>query len=104
MQPLDRTTAQPGTPHNQAHRTTAQFSTTTTPADEGRVRTMQISDSVRYVDGGAGAETAAQDHPVGEVTLGASGALGLRSRMLGTGGVGASATMDTPFTTATVPL
>ncbi|QNE78751.1 hypothetical protein F0344_32825 [Streptomyces finlayi] len=65
---------------------------------------MQISDSVRYADGGAGSETAAQDHPVGEVTLGASGALGLRSRMLGTGNAGTAPFMDTPFTTATVPL
>ncbi|MEV6246050.1 hypothetical protein AB0M38_07575 [Streptomyces sp. NPDC051742] len=65
---------------------------------------MQISDSVTYVDGGTGAETAAQDHPVGEVTFGAGGALGLRSRLLGTGGLGAAASLDTPYTTCTVPL
>ncbi|MGP3638136.1 hypothetical protein ACTU45_33270 [Streptomyces sp. 24-1644] len=63
-----------------------------------------MSDSVRYVNGGAGAEAAAQDHPVGEVTLGASGALGLRSRLLGTAEFRAAAFLDTPFTTATVPL
>ncbi|KIF04431.1 hypothetical protein PL81_18745 [Streptomyces sp. RSD-27] len=45
---------------------------------------MQINDSVTYLDGGAGAETAAQDHPVGEVMLGAGGLLGLRSRLLST--------------------
>ncbi|MFF8606811.1 hypothetical protein ACF06X_12800 [Streptomyces sp. NPDC015346] len=67
---------------------------------------MQISDSVTYVDGGAGAETAAaaQDHPVGEVTLGSSGALGLRSRLLGAAGSHVAASMDMPFTTGTLTL
>ncbi|MEU8677885.1 hypothetical protein [Streptomyces sp. NPDC048560] len=65
---------------------------------------MQISDSVRYVNGGAGTETSAQDHPVGEVTLGTSGALGLRSRLLGTAEFRSAGFLDTPFTTATVPL
>ncbi|MFE6836665.1 hypothetical protein ACFVFI_17770 [Streptomyces sp. NPDC057705] len=48
------------------------------------MRTMQINDSVTYVDGGVGAETAAHDHPVGEVMLGARGLLGLRSQLLST--------------------
>ncbi|MBX9426924.1 MULTISPECIES: hypothetical protein [Streptomyces] len=65
---------------------------------------MQISDSVMYVDGGAGAETSAHEHPVGEVTFGASGALGLRSRLLGTSGLDAAASLDMPYTTGTVPL
>ncbi|MER5307769.1 hypothetical protein ABT034_08270 [Streptomyces sp. NPDC002773] len=64
---------------------------------------MQISDSVMYVDGGAGAETSAHEHPVGEVTFGASGALGLRSRLLGTG-LDAAASLDMPYTTGTIPL
>jgi hypothetical protein len=64
---------------------------------------MQISDSVRYVDGGA-AENASQDHPVGEVTLGTGGMLGLRSRLLSSVGFDAAASMDTPWTTCTVPL
>ncbi|MER6350199.1 hypothetical protein ACWC10_29295 [Streptomyces sp. NPDC001595] len=65
---------------------------------------MQISDSVRYVDGRAGAETAAQDHPLGEVTLQASGALGLRSRLLRTAECDAAASLDMPYTTGTLPL
>ncbi|MFJ8163704.1 hypothetical protein ACIRBY_22640 [Streptomyces sp. NPDC096136] len=48
------------------------------------MRTMQINDSMTYVDGGAGAETASHDHPVGEVMLGAGGLLGLRSQLLST--------------------
>jgi hypothetical protein len=63
---------------------------------------MQISDSVRYVDGGTGPETAAHDHPVGEVTLGASAALGLRSRLLRTVDCDAVASLDLPFTTGTI--
>ncbi|MFE9840643.1 hypothetical protein [Streptomyces goshikiensis] len=66
--------------------------------------TTQINDSVRYVDSGAGAETAAHDHPVGEVTLGASGMLGLRSRLLRTADSDAAATVDTPWTTGSLTL
>ncbi|MER5963681.1 hypothetical protein [Streptomyces sp. NPDC002057] len=64
---------------------------------------MQISDSVKYVDGGAGAETSVHDDPVGEVTLRAGGTLGLRGRLLRGTGLDA-ATLDLPFTTGTVPL
>ncbi|MFI8291531.1 hypothetical protein ACIGBL_20585 [Streptomyces sp. NPDC085614] len=63
---------------------------------------MQIDDSVRYVDGGH--FHAVQDHPVGEVTLGVSGALGLRSRLLGTADSDSAASLDMPYTTGTVPL
>jgi hypothetical protein len=63
---------------------------------------MQISDSVRYVD--AGAETAAQEHPVGEVTFGTGGALGLRSRLLRTADREAAVSIDMPFTTGTITL
>ncbi|MFJ5773997.1 hypothetical protein [Streptomyces sp. NPDC093094] len=65
---------------------------------------MQITDSVLYVDGGAGARTAAQEHPVGEVTLGAGGALGLRSRLLRTAELDTAASIDLPFTTGTITL
>ncbi|WP_435971587.1 hypothetical protein [Streptomyces sp. Qhu_M48] len=65
---------------------------------------MQISDSVQYVDGGAGAETSVHDDPVGEVTLRAGGTLGLRSRLLRGTGLDAAATFDLPFTTGTIPL
>ena len=63
---------------------------------------MQIDDSVRYVDGGH--LHAVQDHPVGEVTLGVRGALGLRSRLLGTADSDSAASLDMPYTTGTVPL
>ncbi|GHD62687.1 hypothetical protein ACWCY1_13590 [Streptomyces goshikiensis] len=66
--------------------------------------TTQINDSVRYVDSSAGAETAAHDHPVGEVTFGASGMLGLRSRLLRTADSDAAATVDTPWTTGSLTL
>ncbi|WP_405828845.1 hypothetical protein [Streptomyces sp. NBC_00105] len=66
--------------------------------------TMQINDSVRYVDGSAGAETAAHDHPVGEVTLGASGMLGLRGRLLRSGDSDAAASVDVPWTTGSLTL
>ncbi|MFF0203384.1 hypothetical protein [Streptomyces sp. NPDC005017] len=65
---------------------------------------MQITDSVRYVDGGANADTAGQEHPVGEVTLGAGGALGLRGRLLRTAELDTAATVDVPFTTGTITL
>ncbi|WP_328946149.1 hypothetical protein OG259_36585 [Streptomyces sp. NBC_00250] len=63
---------------------------------------MQISDSVRYVNGGAGAEAAAQDDPVGEVTLGSGGMLGRRSRLLRTADADAVASWDMPYTTGTI--
>ncbi|MFJ4779989.1 hypothetical protein [Streptomyces sp. NPDC088762] len=66
--------------------------------------TMQINDSVRYVDGSAGAESAAHDHPVGEVVFGASGALGLRGRLLRTADSDAAASMDMPWTTGSLTL
>lgn len=59
---------------------------------------MQINDSVKYLARG-GADTAAHDHPVGEVVFGASGALGLRSRLLRSADSDAAATMDVPWTT-----
>ncbi|MFH9728037.1 hypothetical protein ACH4M4_34475 [Streptomyces sp. NPDC017254] len=65
---------------------------------------MQISDSVSYVDGGAGAETAVHNDPVGEVVLGAGGMLGRRSRLLRTADMDVVATWDMPYTTGTVPL
>ncbi|MFJ5551662.1 hypothetical protein [Streptomyces sp. NPDC093225] len=61
--------------------------------------TRQIDDSVRYVDGSAGAETAAHDHPVGGVVFAASGTLGLRSRLLRSADSGAAAFPDMPWTT-----
>ncbi|MER6216529.1 MULTISPECIES: hypothetical protein [unclassified Streptomyces] len=61
--------------------------------------TKQLNDSVKYVGGGAGAKTRAEDHPVGEVVFGASGTLGLRSRLLRSADSDAAATMDTPWTT-----
>lgn len=64
--------------------------------------TMQITDSVRYVGAGADAETAAQDHPLGEVTLGGSGTLGLRSRLLRTADCESAVSLDMPFTTGTI--
>ncbi|MER6197970.1 hypothetical protein ABT234_11475 [Streptomyces sp. NPDC001586] len=66
--------------------------------------TTQINHSVRYVDSGAGAETAAHDHPVGEVMLGASGMLGLRSRLLRTADSDAAASVDVPWTTGSLTL
>ncbi|MEK9517941.1 hypothetical protein ACIOMM_07180 [Streptomyces sp. NPDC087908] len=63
---------------------------------------MQISDSVTYVNGGAGAETAAQDDPIGEVTLGTGGLLGRRGRLLRTADVEAVASWDMPYTTGTI--
>ncbi|MFE5808781.1 hypothetical protein OG444_35205 [Streptomyces sp. NBC_01232] len=65
---------------------------------------MQINDSVRYVDSSAGAETAAHDHPLGEVTFGASGTLGLRSRLLRTSDSDTAASLDMPFTTGSLTL
>ncbi|MCX4546053.1 hypothetical protein [Streptomyces sp. NBC_01565] len=59
----------------------------------------QINDSMKYVDSSAGAETAAHDHPVGEVVFGASGTLGLRSRLLRAAGSDAGAAPDMPWTT-----
>ncbi|MEU2391403.1 hypothetical protein [Streptomyces sp. NPDC007369] len=66
--------------------------------------TMQINDSVRYADSSAGAETAAHDHPVGEVTLGAGGTLGLRSRLLSAADSDAAASLDMPWTTGSLTL
>ncbi|MFG2715755.1 hypothetical protein ACGFX2_35260 [Streptomyces goshikiensis] len=66
--------------------------------------TMQINDSVRYVDSTGRAETAAHDHPVGEVTFGASGTLGLRSRLLRTADSDAAASLDMPWTTGSLTL
>ncbi|MEU9161443.1 hypothetical protein AB0D29_14390 [Streptomyces sp. NPDC048424] len=66
--------------------------------------TMQINDSVRYVDGGAGAEAAAHDHPLGEVMLAASGMLGLRSRLLRTADSDTAASVDAPWTTGSLTL
>ncbi|MET7754638.1 hypothetical protein ABZT27_07985 [Streptomyces sp. NPDC005389] len=63
---------------------------------------MQISDSVTYVNGGAGAEAATQDDPVGEVTLGTGGMLGRRSRLLRTADLDTVATWDMPYTTGTI--
>ncbi|GLX16526.1 MULTISPECIES: hypothetical protein [Streptomyces] len=64
---------------------------------------MQINDSVRYLDSSAGAETAALDHPLGEVAFGASGTLGLRSRLLRSADADTAFTMDMPWTTGTCP-
>ncbi|MFH7599683.1 hypothetical protein WDV06_31975 [Streptomyces racemochromogenes] len=61
--------------------------------------TKQIDDSVKYLDGGAGAEVRAHEHPVGEVVFATSGTLGLRSRLLRSADSDAAATMDTPWTT-----
>ncbi|MGC5345440.1 hypothetical protein ACPXCE_18400 [Streptomyces sp. DT24] len=47
---------------------------------------------------------AVADHPAGEVLLGAGGALGRRSRLLGGGDRIAGYTHDLPFTTMTSPL
>ncbi|MFD3556714.1 hypothetical protein [Streptomyces goshikiensis] len=66
--------------------------------------TMQINDSVRYVDSTGGSETAAHDHPLGEVTFGASGMLGLRSRLLRTADSDAAASLDMPWTTGSLTL
>lgn len=67
--------------------------------------TMQISDSVRYVDSSAGAETAAHDHPVGEVVFGTAGTLGLRSRLLRAADSDAAAfSVDVPWTTGSLTL
>ncbi|WP_306329704.1 hypothetical protein [Streptomyces venezuelae] len=63
---------------------------------------MQISDSVKYVNGGAGAETAAHEDPVGEVTFGTGGRLGLRSRLLRAADLDAAASIDVPYTTGTI--
>ncbi|MEU7702195.1 MULTISPECIES: hypothetical protein [unclassified Streptomyces] len=63
---------------------------------------MQISDSVTYVNGGAGAEAAAQDDPIGEVTLVTGGLLGRRGRLLRTADVEAVASWDMPYTTGTI--
>ncbi|MHC0429364.1 hypothetical protein ACX6XY_04125 [Streptomyces sp. O3] len=63
---------------------------------------MQISDSMTYADGGSRADASSQDHPVGEVTLGTSGALGLRSRLLRTSECGAGP--EDTFPTGTFPL
>ncbi|MEV7419438.1 hypothetical protein [Streptomyces sp. NPDC089919] len=65
---------------------------------------MQINDSSRYLDGIVGAETAAQDHPLGDAVSAVGGLLGLRSRLLRAADSGAVASMDMPWTTATVPL
>ncbi|MFJ3921832.1 hypothetical protein [Streptomyces sp. NPDC090022] len=65
---------------------------------------MQINDSVRYVDSSAAAETAAHDHPVGEVTFGTGGTLGLRSRLLRTSDSDLAASVDMPFTTGSLTL
>lgn len=65
---------------------------------------MQINDSVRYLDSSAGAETAALDHPLGDVTFGGSGTLGLRSRLLRSGDSDTAASIDTPWTTCTYPM
>lgn len=62
---------------------------------------MQITDSVSYLDGGPLPE-AAQDNPVGEVTLGAGGALGLRSRLLRASECDTGYTSDLPWTTCTI--
>lgn len=62
---------------------------------------MQISDTVKYTDGGIPAETAAQDHPLGEATLGTTGTLGLRSRLLRAADPGTTDTSDLPYTTGT---
>ncbi|MCH0543456.1 hypothetical protein I3F58_28705 [Streptomyces sp. MUM 203J] len=61
---------------------------------------MQISDSVSYLDGGPLPE--AQDDPLGEVTLGTGGALGLRSRLLRASECGTGYTADPPWTTFTI--
>ncbi|NXY95232.1 hypothetical protein HYE82_12720 [Streptomyces sp. BR123] len=66
--------------------------------------TMQINDSVRYVDSGAGAEAAAHDHPVGEMVFGAIGMLGLRSRLLRSADANAAAFPDMPITTGSKDL
>lgn len=65
---------------------------------------MQINDSMRYLDSSVGAETAAHDHPLGEVVFGVSGTLGLRSRLLRSADSDAAASMDMPWTTVSVPL
>ncbi|MFC8273119.1 hypothetical protein ACFUJR_11415 [Streptomyces sp. NPDC057271] len=65
---------------------------------------MQISDTVTYVDGGSRTEVAAQDHPLGEVTLGLSGVLGLRSRLLRTPDRSTDGAVDVAFTTGTFTL
>uniref|UniRef100_A0AAU2JLS5 Uncharacterized protein n=1 Tax=Streptomyces sp. NBC_00049 TaxID=2903617 RepID=A0AAU2JLS5_9ACTN len=65
--------------------------------------TMQINDSVRF-DSSAGAETAAHDHPLGEVTLGVSGTLGLRGRLLRSADCDAAASVDVPWTTGSLTL
>ncbi|MEU6537799.1 hypothetical protein [Streptomyces sp. NPDC047000] len=62
---------------------------------------MQISDTVKYTDGNIPAETAAQDHPLGEARLGSTGTLGLRSRLLRAAGHGPIDTPDLPYTTGT---
>ncbi|MGE7384337.1 hypothetical protein ACQKM2_02370 [Streptomyces sp. NPDC004126] len=67
--------------------------------------TMQINDSVRYVDGSAGTETAAQENPVGEVVFGTGGTLGLRSRLLRSADSDAAAfSVDVPWTTGSLTL
>ncbi|MFJ3881172.1 hypothetical protein ACIPW5_27460 [Streptomyces sp. NPDC090077] len=67
--------------------------------------TMQINDSVRYVENSACTETAAHDHPVGEVVFGSGGTLGLRSRLLRAAESDAAAfSVDVPWTTGSLTL
>ncbi|MEU0146350.1 hypothetical protein ABZ119_10370 [Streptomyces sp. NPDC006288] len=62
----------------------------------------QISESDRYADF-ATAYEGAFEHPAGQISLGNSGVLGLRSRLLGAS-FGDPSGPDLPYTTFTVPL
>ncbi|MEU5168498.1 MULTISPECIES: hypothetical protein [Streptomyces] len=62
----------------------------------------QISESAGYADV-ATAHERAFEHPAGRISLGNSGGLGLRSRLLGASD-GDPSGPDLPYTTFTVPL